>query len=232
MKLISRYFSFDGADERWNRMANVLRKSCDACGVDHDVQQMPTPQRTRGAAVVANHAKLKVWREEVLNATEPVILADADTFFQKDPSKGFDSVEHIGITYRDQGGGPLNVPLNAGIVFVQPTETSRKFMRDWVDMDDLLYREGVEFCKWRKKYQGMNQSSLGALMETTGFEPTRLNCSDWNLVEPWGNVDHAAIVHIKGNCMRHIFDGEKPKYESVTEIKNKWESYEHNTQRY
>ena len=220
MKIISRYFSFEGADDRWDRMANVLRKSCDAHGLDHDVQEMPVPQRCRGAAVCANHAKLKEWRDCVLTANEPIILADVDVFIQRNPIAGFHAVENVGITYRDQGGPPI--PLNAGIVFVQPTETSRKFFIDWCDMDARLWAEGSEFMRWRKKYQGMNQASLGALMETTGFKPTRLNCSKWNLVEPWDNPEKAAIVHIKGNCMRHIFDGEKPRYDNVIKIKNEW----------
>ena len=225
MKLVARYFSFEGVDNRWDRMANVLRRSCDACGVEHDVRLMPVPQRTRGSAVVANHAKLKEWRDAVLEATGPIILADVDMFMQRDPRAGFDCVEHVGITYRDQGG--THIPINAGVVFVHPTKRARQFMRDWCDMDDLLYSEGVEFCKWRAKYQGMNQASLGALIETGGFQPTRLDCSKWNLVEPWDSIDAAHMVHVKGNAFRHIFNGEKSKYDSVIEIKKRWESIEH-----
>lgn len=221
MKLISRYFSYEGADDRWDRMASVLRKSCDAHGINHDVKRMETPQRTRGAAVCANHAKLKEWREEVLRATEPIILADVDTFIQSNPEKAFEQVEHIGITMRDQTFH-MPIPLNAGIVFVQPTSEAKQFMCDWCRMDKEMFTDNHLLMKWRKKYQGMNQASLGCLLETGDFEPTQLNCSTWNLVEPWNDVESASIVHIKGNCMRHIFDSEHPRYESVEQIKGRW----------
>lgn len=225
MKLISRYFSFENADDRWDRMANVLRKSCDAHGVKHDIQQMETPQRTRGPSIVANHAKLKEWRDVALAESEPVILADADIFLQRDPSEVFGQVSDIGITYRDQEGGPP-LPLNAGIVFVQPTRIGKQFLRDWCKWDDLLYEDPVLLSKWVRHCGGLNQGSLGALLYTGQYQPTRLNCSEWNLVEPWDNWQDAAIVHVKGSCMTHIFDGQKSKYESVSEIKNRWEAIE------
>lgn len=225
MKLISRYFTPEGGDDRWERMANVLRQSCDDHGVAHDIRSMATPHRTRGAAVCANHAKLKEWREEVLRATEPVILADVDTFIQRNPEKAFDEVEHIGITFRDQRFN-LPIPLNAGIVFVQPTREARQFICDWCKMDKRMFEDNKLLMQWRREYQGINQSSLGCLLETGDFKPTALNCSTWNLVEPWEEVDGAHIVHVKGNAMRHIFDDEKPKREGAEVVAKRWRAIE------
>ena len=204
MNLYACYFSFPGGDNRWQRMAAVLRNTAAAHGLTETVEELDPPQLTRGASFCANHAKLKVWCDRVQEATEPLILTDTDIIIQADPSPAFEQVRHVGVTYRDQGG--YSMPLNAGVVFVRPTDHTKAFFRAWVEADRMMWENGRLLQQWCKKYAGLNQSSLGMLVETGKWDIDRLPCSTWNLVEPWEEIDKARIIHIKGAAMAHIFN--------------------------
>jgi hypothetical protein len=228
MKAYATYFDAR-QDGIWQRMANVLRFTCQQSGVDITIEPMPIPQDGRGMKVESNHEKLKLWNQAVQAATEPIILLDADMFCQKDPAPIMDTVQHIGITYRDQTSFP---PINGGVVYVQPTAEARAFFSAWVEADAELHTSPSRHSVWRAKYAGMNQASLGMIM-ANGMDSlvTRLTCSQTNCVEPWNNWQESTFVHVKSQALWHIFYNNGASNKNVPDIKRKWLELEELCQR-
>jgi hypothetical protein len=86
--------------------------------------------------------------------------------------------------------------------------------------------------KYSRSYGGMNQSSLGCLLETRpdlAKLVTRLECQDVNCVEPWRDWDQAALVHVKGSVQRHLFGNRMTAPHRVREVAMKWLSLERET---
>lgn len=198
---------FDWPEQsRFARLLNVFRASCDALGVPLVVHTMAPPKRSfKGRGCDANHGKLSLWNEIVQSASDPLILVDADMVMRADPREMLGGVEHVGITWRLPG---QHVPLNAGLVPVQPTKEARMLFDAWVKVDGEMFGNGSLHAAYRAKYEGMNQASLGMLLEN-GWDWVceRLECIHWNEVEPWDFWRDAALVHIKGRVRNSIFDG-------------------------
>lgn len=215
-------------DDRWQRMSAVLAYSCKRHGLDIQIHMMPIPPgMDTDPKVASNHDKLKLWNEVVQAATEPLLLLDADMFCQRNPVKLPDIVEHVGITWRPEG---QEIPLNAGFVFVQPTQEAKAFFRAWVEADDLLRANPGLHLKYRQKWAGMNQSSLGMLIESGGQPLTRLECTNYNLVEPWDGIALAAFVHIKSKAQYHIFSNTRETSENIQEVKRRFLQLENEMQ--
>lgn len=221
MKAISYYFDY-GYDDRWSRMAKVLEYSCLKFGLECEVIKIQKPKMKGGYKVNSNHEKLKMWNDEVQKAEEPIILLDADIFCTENPSHVLDKFDHVAITYRDQTN---TLPFNGGVIFVKPTPEAKQLFQDWVDADMRLFQNRAEHLKWKAKYAGMNQASLGCLMETKYVDSnviTKLPCSKYNLVEPWWRPDEACFIHIKAHAGHHIFSNCKTKNQSVITVKDMW----------
>jgi SAM-dependent methyltransferase len=213
-----------GYDNRWERMAKVLRYSASRVGLDVEIHMMDKPEgMATDPKVASNHGKLKLWNQAVQDATEPIILLDADMYCQRNPAELPKIVEHVGITWRPEG---QEVPVNGGFVFVQPTQEAKAFFQEWVEADDLLRSNPGLHMKYRQKWAGMNQSSLGHLIETSNPPLTRLECLDYNLVEPWNGIDGAAFVHCKSKLQYHIFSNTRENTDQMREAKRRFLSLE------
>jgi hypothetical protein len=219
MKAYATYFDAR-QDGIWERMANVLRYTCQQNGVDVTIEPMPIPENGRGMKIESNHEKLKLWNRAVQEATEPIILLDADMFCQRNPAPIMATVKHVGITYRDQTSFP---PINGGVVYVQPTIEAKAFFTAWVESDAALHDHPAQHAAFRSRYAGMNQASLGMIMEA-GMDHlvTRLTCSQTNCVEPWLNWQESAFVHVKSQALWHIFYNNAATNKNVPQIKDKW----------
>jgi hypothetical protein len=219
MKAHAWYFPH-GYDTRWQRMATVLEYSCRKQGLDIEMHKMEVPRNLESDyKVVSNHSKLKLWNEVVQSATEPVLLLDADMFCQRNPIELVQTVEHIGITWRPRN---QSIPINAGFVFVQPTPEAKAFFNRWCELDDYLRANGGIHYKWRQKYAGMNQSSLGMLIETESPPITRLECTNYNLVEQWDGLESAAFIHVKSKAQWHVFCNTKTDNPNLPELKRRF----------
>jgi hypothetical protein len=197
-----------------------LRFTCQQNGVDIEIESMPIPANGRGLKVESNHEKLKLWNQAVQGTTEPLILLDADMFCQKNPAPIMETVQHVGITYRDQTTFP---PINGGVVYVQPTQEAKAFFAAWVEADADLHANPSNHAVWRAKYAGMNQASLGMIM-ATGLDAfvAPLTCSQTNCVEPWSNWQDSVFVHVKSQALWHIFYNNAASNKNVPQIKEKW----------
>lgn len=185
-----------GTADNYARLSKVFVASCATFDVPltlHSIRQPSGVVTSR--SVSANHDKLKAWCDLVEQTDHPLILLDADLVCRGDPKPGFAKVRHFAVTRR-----PAHqlYPYNGGVVYVRPTEISKAFFRAWRAADKLLFENPQLLMPYRKRYAGMNQSSLGLLLEL-GWDHymSPLHCDPYNVVDPWTNWKAGVFVHFK-----------------------------------
>jgi hypothetical protein len=163
----------------------------------------------------ANAYKLRIWRDIIRQAVTPVVLADIDLIFLKDPApvleeSGYD----IGICKRPTRN---KIWFNGGVVFVKPTDEACKFMDAWVEKSDYFYENPVEFNKALKRHYGLNQTSFIHLLD--GEYPGTIKefpSAIWNNCDPqtWRTVnEETAVIHVKGSLEAGLFNKKmSPRY--------------------
>lgn len=206
-RIVTVYFD-PGPSGRYDlvRLLRVYQASALACGQPLEVVGINTPTRpSKYRWMSENTAKLVVWRDIIKQATTPVILTDADMMMMSsDFEPIFDGDYDIGYTKRTKCP---TIPLNGGVVVVKPTPEAIKFMDAWVAVNERMMREPGFHSPWRKKYAGMNQASLGYLLEhpRTKAKVQALSCRLWNAVDDDWNyclTEGSRLIHIKGTLRR------------------------------
>lgn len=175
-----------------------------------------------------NHEKLRVWIDAM---DQDTILIDCDMLCMKDISDGFDKIEHVGITVR-----PGSYPVNGGVVFVKHTQKAKEFLEKWYEIDGKMLHDVDLHMRYHKKYAGMNQASLGWMLEN-GYDHlvTRLPCSEYNLCDgQWKDWKQAKMIHIKGHLRTKVLGGNiphphntGPNKQAMEEIAELWNGYLH-----
>jgi hypothetical protein len=196
MRCITTYFDWPG-NNVFKALHALMRRSFQNNRVPLESIKMEVPAKSNRPQFDSNHEKLILWGDILNSTNEDIIFLDTDMFLLRDIRLGMKNVKHIGITYRDAGYWP---PINGGVVFIRNTPESRQLIKDWVAADKELYANPTEHMRWKQKYAGINQSSLGYIIETTNAKKyiTKLKCRDYNCVEPWTHWKQSAIIHIKG----------------------------------
>lgn len=198
---------FHGASDQYERLSRVLaltaRRHCPTW--DIDVRQIPehTLRSASGNASDGdNHWKLQHWAAAVRDAPDgaQILLLDADTFVTAPLDPLWDHAFDVAYTARDAS----RYPLNAGVIAVRVSPAARAFMHLWLAQDAALMRNRDAHRAWRQKYGGMNQASLGAVMEEAvplmdGFRLRALPCVHWNAEDTaWARFGpETRIVHVK-----------------------------------
>lgn len=206
-----------GNSDQYRRLADVLaltaRRHCgDAWEVV--VERIPEPV-LRGPrssdSEAANHRKLGHWAEVVAEQPDgrPVLLVDADTFVLGDLSPLWDRRFHIAITEREHAS---RYPLNAGVVAARACPSVRLFFDRWLARDREFLLDAEAHKPWRQRYGGMNQSSLGSMLESAtpgalGLHIERLPCQVWNCEDSsWAVAGpETRIVHVKSALRMAVF---------------------------
>ena len=231
MKVVTAWFDMPGQN-RYKRLLDVFLYSVKKNMPDATLEVLNIkPMRGVGIDqhLANNRAKMETWAQ--IDITEPTILADCDMLVLQDLSVAFDVVEDVGLTYRTADFPPRN----GGMIFLQPTVNANRFLKQWNKVDRFLYGHRIVHELYRKKYAGMNQASLGYLLES-GILPTlnvtELPCSIWNACnEDWPNISRKTkAVHIKGkNQLRGDALSDKP-IEDIEPSRRKavmlWRQYE------
>jgi hypothetical protein len=161
------------------------------------------------AASVANTQKLEYWADVVQAAPDGdlVLLIDADTMVLRPLDAIWDRPFDIAYTVRPSGAG---LPLNAGVVFVQVTARSRAFLDRWRAENRGMLEHPDRFATWRRRFGGLNQAALGALLsqDDHGAQLLPLPCVEWNCEDAsWPLYDPAVtrIVHLKSGLRQALF---------------------------
>lgn len=231
MKIITAQFDLPG-QELYARLLKVFEYSAKKNMPDVSFQVLPVkPIRAIGIDqhLANNRAKMEAWSQ--IEITEPTILMDCDMIVLNNMIEAFNFDYDIGLTYRTCG----NPPRNGGVVFLQPTDRANKFLKTWNKIDKWLYRNRVQHQIYRKKYTGMNQASLGYLLENNlidGLVEWRFSCWEWNACnEDWPYIaGYTKAVHVKGGGqLRGAIKNNVP-YEYVPEgyreVLRLWRAYE------
>jgi hypothetical protein len=213
-RLESTYFGDEGSD--YARMGRVLeytaRKHCPHWAVNvRPIVPEPVQGTERSAYFIANTQKLDIWCRTIEEAPagDRVLLLDSDTLFVNGIDDIWDRDFDIAYTVRPE----YIIPINTGAVFVRVTPETRAFMRRWREETTAMYRDVPHHLKWKEKYGGITQASLGCLLERGdhGLNLLTVLCAEWNCEDSaWGHFDPAftRILHVKSGLRRLIFGGD------------------------
>jgi hypothetical protein len=215
MIIVSDLFNYDG-DTRYEKMAKVLEYSAKkySPNIEFRMIKHPAPKEIRGKTCFAsNNLKLQKWVEMLDNINDDVMLLDCDMAILRDVSDAFeDKSFDIGITYLCDDRERL--PFNGGTILVRNTDAAKAFMRKWLEIDNRMYNsDSALHAKYRDKYAGMNQASLGMLLEHTEMQAgaiiKRIDCHEWNWCrDRWKIPDTGKgprILHIKSQTRKNVF---------------------------
>lgn len=213
-RLFSVYFG--GPATQYPRLAAVLRLTAQRHAPDWDIDvERIEPPSFRAASGnesdAANHWKLQHWTRAVMQSPDGarLLLVDADTFVTGALDALWDHAFDVAYTARPEGA---RYPLNAGVVAVRVSDDSRAFVAEWLAHDALFLKDREAHRAWRKKYGGMNQASLGAVLESgvaarLGLDVAALPCAIWNAEDTaWETVGpETRIVHVKSALRMMVF---------------------------
>lgn len=223
------YFGGGHADQ-WPRLARALAWSArqHLPGWTVQVRQLPMPPAldypNHTDSHIANTHKLAAWARLVAEAPDGarVALLDADMLILRSLDPVWDLAFDVAYTVRRAA----KLPLNAGVMFVRVSPDTRAFLRAWATENERLLWHPTEHRIWRKKYGGINQASLGLLLERGdhGLQFATLPCLEWNCEDTtWSAFDPAVtrILHIKSALRRTVF-GLAPSVRALAPLVALW----------
>jgi hypothetical protein len=157
---------------------------------------------------LTNTQKLEAWYRAVLAAPDGacLLLLDADAFITRPLDDVWERDFDVAYTVK-----PAKFPHNAGVVFVRSSPQSRAFVELWRNENLRMFRDGAHHQHWRRKYGGINQASLGSVLESSvaaKVQILRLPCAEWNCEDSsWDHFDPEVtrIVHVKSALRRAVF---------------------------
>jgi hypothetical protein len=209
--LVSCYFG-QGYQGQWPRLARVLAHTASqqCSGWRTEIRALAPPLRAPAVdeSAVANTQKLEHWCACLQHEPDGarVLLIDADTLILRPLDEVWDQPFDLAVTARPS---TARLPLNAGVIFVRVSPTSRAFLETWCATNRRLLADPIERRVWRLRYGGMNQAALGCVLESgsAGVELLRLPCQEWNCEDTtWGAFDATTrILHIKSALRRAVF---------------------------
>ena len=220
-------------DIRYSRMTRVFQRSLENQCIPCTVHTMPAPPPTgRPHWMDSNHEKLLLWSQTVQELADGdlALISDSDMLCVSRPSQDLlDSVRFVGLTQRDKF-----YPINGGMIVVRGSEEARRFFRAWVDSDTHLYTHATEHQRWRKKYAGMNQASLGRILETREDLASLIDyvpCDRTNMCKPWvPGWEDAHFIHVKSELRKAVFDPRVLRlHPGLAPIVDMWKTLERET---
>jgi hypothetical protein len=240
MRIATVVFDYAGEDI-YAHLLDVFKYSAGKAmpSVPVDVYEIETPDHygTCKRGFTSNTAKLEKWVEIIDNASDDILLMDCDMAILRDMGEAWKYDFDIAYTERYNAV----CPMNGGVIYVRPNETTREFFRMLRDVNNAMYSDKDFHAPWLKKYAGMNQAAWGFLVECVdhGAKLLALPCVEWNCCdEDWDKInDQTRAIHVKGElrraCMRKI-KGEKKnggEYPRVLVGLNVWTSLYYEAER-
>lgn len=210
--LVASYFG-DGAAGQWPRLARVLAYTA-AQHCPHWARQIdairPTPMTSAigHASHVANTQKMIHWGEAVAASAEGdrLALLDADLMILRPLDPIWDLPFDVAYTVKDS-----RFPFNSGVVFVRSSPAARRFVAAWLAENIRMLGDGAAHAGWRRKYGGINQASLGYVLEhnlAAEVAILPIPCLEWNCEDhSWRayNPSVTRIVHVKSRLRMSVF---------------------------
>ena len=206
------YFGGDPTGQ-WCRMVRVLTH----CAAQHcatwDVQiRHIIPPLLKSALGIASHVentqKMEHWHHLVSTAPDgaQLLLTDADTMILRPLDDLWDREFDLAYTTKES-----RFPFNSGVVALRVSPEVRAFVAAWRDENLRMLGDGQHHQEWRRRYGGINQASLGCMLEQGeryGVRLGTLPCREWNCEDSsWAAFDpHVTrLVHLKSSLRKALF---------------------------
>lgn len=224
MKLVTTHFTtpepaIAGRTDIFHEMFEVFRNSvlknmpnAEIIELYVDSKKVKAKQRI----IYTNHQKLIAWADYAKTMNENAIFIDCDMLILGDLSEVFELYDFdVAIT---SNINKEKFPFNGGVVFVRNTDKAKAFMQRWAEVDLQMFEDVILHKKYKKKYQGMNQSALGYLYEEEKSIANLIQvpCSRYNAVdENWDDINENTskekmplAIHYKGSLRKQLFEDE------------------------
>jgi hypothetical protein len=233
-RLVAPYF---GEDPVWQRLARVLgysaRLHCPTWRIEVEaIAPPPLAHPGRTLAFDTNTQKLDHWCDIVERARdgEHLALFDVDTMVLRPLDAVWNLAFDLAYTVRPRDS---RLPLNAGVIFLRVSDRLRTFMRAWRDENRVMQADRKRHDLWRRKYGGINQAALGAILEGgagAGLELRQLPCREWNCEDstwPLYEPTITRVVHVKSGLRRALFlSAQVAGYPQLTPLIRAWRELE------
>lgn len=182
----------------------------------------PKPLANRPLNFKYNDSKLKIWRDFLDQTNEDTIFADCDMLMVKSAKHAFDIPFDIAYTKRTI---IKRIPMNGGIVFVRPSDVSRKFFHKWYEINHRMLHDSNFHYPYRCRWAGMNQSAWGYMMEN-GCHDCKIHAYTtraWNAVDcDWKFIDENTVfIHYKSE-LRKLVLKHKPSIGKYKKAQKLW----------
>jgi len=239
MKLITTHFTtpeptIAGRTDVYHELFEVFKQSVKENIPEAEIVELHVESVKEGnlntRSLYTNHQKLLAWAEYAKEMTEDVIFIDCDMLILGDLFEVFNLYSFdIAITARSK---TERIPFNGGVVFVRNTDKAKSFMKRWAEVDTQMFNNPIFHRKYKKKYQGMNQSALGylyeeekhlAVIETVPCSRYNALNKEWLLIKKDTPKEKMPLaVHFKGSLRRHLFNNTSSKIYYVIDL---WKQY-------
>lgn len=205
--------------DRYFQYANVWRKSAHSVfGESVKIIEVPTdppdfsqpcPVFRRGERKIGKSKtlswleKIKQWNSVIgqLPLGAPIIMTDIDVMFFSNPFEDLKLFDFdIGICGN-----------NTGAVYFSGSEKSHRFMRQWFVATSRLFNNKDLYKRYDKKYKGLDQASMGYLLESGEHDATviQLPRRFHSTVEFYELPCH--IMHYHSKLRAVVFGDKSPK---------------------
>lgn len=210
---------FTAGSFAYERLLEVFKRSWQKnSSITLEVHRINPPEAgKRHNSFYYNHKKLQVWKD---NFSEDTVFLDCDMLLLRDISGGFDLIDNIGVAHRS------NLPLNGGVIFAKHNANTVQFFEDWYSKDAKMLSNPEIHMPYHRKYAGLNQSSLGYLIENGHKDLITRLPEAYNLCESWEDWQNAKLIHLKGSLRRTCLMDRVSPPDPQGKIRDIWKSYE------
>lgn len=150
--------------------------------------------------------KLRAWNQAIQQATDNLLLLDADCLILGDPRDAFTDDFDIAHSPR-----PGNYRYNTGAVFVRPTAASRTFGNLWMERTEYWAAPERE-RRAKAEWGGTDQAAFVDALQLMEHELNvkELAYENWNLCQDFQLMTNdTRILHLKGKIHRACLSGRK-----------------------
>jgi len=228
-KIVTTFFSSARGDENYRRLLCAFAASRFANS------ELPLEVLTPGRLALCQPSRFKIdsntWKLEAINrfaqeSPDDLLILDADMLILREISPAIDGVTDFAYTLADYDRYP---PFNGGFLVCRATERGRAELAELTRRNAILAADPELHRVYRQKYQGINQSAMGWMLED-GHKWDALPMSVWNVCEPWpvDKRNPPAVIHVKAKLAQLCLAGDtESKHAGIV---RDWMEYENRTE--
>lgn len=227
---------FADAGPQYARMAKILQRSALCHGVSVTINVIQdTDEELEGklyGTYYQNCRKAKHHNDLIQRHADgdTVVLLDADMLvLQPLTAQLLEGLgdNDIGLTYRPAHHRFI---FNSGFVATRVSSLTKQLHQAWTDRATAMVREPKLYHRYKQRYGGLNQASLGSLLEEPEWEHVTiagLTTGEWNAVplEHPLAAEKSRVVHLLGVLRKYCLGNSCPASHYLYPLVQTWNSY-------